>query len=451
MLRKPSPVYNRLMDVIGRMPVVDCHEHMGGPESKLATTHREPILALTAGYFTSDLWAAGASDEEIALIQSEEASTDEKWPVFSRLWAATEHTAYARVTKLVLEKTYGVDELTRASLDRVAEQLGGRDRSSYLKTMDDAGIRAVVADVLFPIQAAKCIRYYGNPNLQDFLEGRFPMPPTWHPVFPLPYFHEVRHHEFIDYVGAVSKSTVTSLGEYEEAVFELIARSKGLGVIALKDQSAYRRAISYDLPPRSDAERILNKLLIDPRAQLAWPEAKPLDDYLFHQYMRFACELDLPVQVHTGHMAHIRNRVDKANAAHLAPVLELHSKVRFDLFHGNWPYMGDLLFLGKNYPNVTLDLCWVHIIDPLYAQELLKRAVMTVPHAKIHGFGGDYRDFPEFAAAHLAIAREVIAGALADLVEYGWFEEEEAIRLAAEWLFNNPNRFYRLGMEPYEA
>jgi predicted TIM-barrel fold metal-dependent hydrolase len=167
--------------------------------------------------------------------------------------------------------------------------------------------------------------------------------------------------------------------------------------------------------------------------------------------MRFARELDLPVQVHTGHMAHIRNRVDKANAAHLAPVLELHSKVRFDLFHGNWPYMGDLLFLGKNYPNVTLDLCWVHIIDPLYAQELLKRAVMTVPHAKIHGFGGDYRDLPEFTAAHLAIAREVIAGGLADLVECGWLEEEEAIHLAAEWLFNNPNRFYKLGMEPYEV
>ena len=451
MLRKPSPVYNRLMDVIGRMPVVDCHEHMGGPDSKLVTAHREPILALTAGYFTSDLWAVGASDEEIALIQSEEASTDEKWPVFSRLWAATEHTAYARVTKLVLKETYGVDELTRASLDRVAEQLNGHDRSTYLKTMDDAGIRAVVADVLFPIQAPAPARYFSNPNLQDFLEGRFPMPPAWHPVFSLPYFHEIRRREFIDYVGAVSKSTITLLEEYEEAVFELIERSKGLGGIALKDQSAYRRAISYDLPPRSDAERLFNKLLIDPRAQLAWPEARPLDDYLFHQYMRFARELDLPVQVHTGHMAHIRNRVDKANAAHLAPVLELHSNVRFDLFHGNWPYMGDLLFLGKNYPNVTLDLCWVHIIDPLYAQELLKRAVMTVPHAKIHGFGGDYRDFPEFAAAHLAIAREVIAGALADLVECGWLEEEEAIRLAAEWLFNNPNRFYRLGMEPYEA
>jgi len=167
--------------------------------------------------------------------------------------------------------------------------------------------------------------------------------------------------------------------------------------------------------------------------------------------MRFARELNLPVQIHTGHLAGIRNRVQKANAAHLASVLELHRQVRFDLFHGNWPYMGDLLFLGKNYPNVILDLCWLPIIDPLYAQELLKRAVVTVPHVKIHGFGGDYACVPQLVTAHLIIAREVIAAALADLVESGWLEEAQAIRLAADWLFNNPNSFYDLGLQPYEV
>lgn len=89
------------------------------------------------------------------------------------------------------------------------------------------------------------------------------------------------------------------------------------------------------------------------------------------------------------------------------------------------------------------------MIDPLYAQELLKRAVMTVPHVKIHGFGGDHFNVPEFSVAHLALAREVIAGALAGLVEYGWLEEEAAIRMAADWLYNNPNRFYNLGLEPF--
>jgi predicted TIM-barrel fold metal-dependent hydrolase len=172
-----------------------------------------------------------------------------------------------------------------------------------------------------------------------------------------------------------------------------------------------------------------------------------LNDYLFHQFMRFARELDLPVQLHTGHMAGVYNRVDKANAAHLASVLELHREVRFDLFHGNWPYLGDLLFLGKNYPNVALDLCWLHIIDPDYAADLLERSVMVLPHTKVHGFGGDYGDVPEYVAGHLQIARENIAGTLARLVERGWLEEEQAVTLAADWLFNNPNRFFKLGFD----
>jgi hypothetical protein len=414
MLRKPSPVFNRLLDRIGEMPVIDCHEHLRGPDKDLEVAPTEPIAALTYLYFISDLWASGATDKEIMLLQNAEATTDEKWPVFSRLWARAKYTAYARVTKLALKRLSGIKTLTRDSLNRVAEHLATRDRSFYMQTIQDAGIKAVIADIIYPPPWDRYVRYFQSPTLREFLRGEIALPDMWHPVFNTPYFHEIRTREFIDFVGNTAEVNITSLGGYEEAMFELIKRAKSQGVIALKDSSAYRRIINYDLPARSDAERIFNKLLIDPRNQLAWPDAKPLDDYLFHQFMRFARELLLPVQLHTGHMALTRNRVDKANAAHLAPVLELHSAVQFDLFHGNWPYMGDLLFLGKNYPNVGLDLCWVTMIDPLYAQQFLKRVVMTVPHSKILGFGGDYWIAPELAAAHLILAREVIAGALAD-------------------------------------
>jgi predicted TIM-barrel fold metal-dependent hydrolase len=240
---------------------------------------------------------------------------------------------------------------------------------------------------------------------------------------------------------------ITSLDEYLEAVYIVIQKCIEKGAIGFKDQSAYNRVISYELVPKADAERLFNRIVSDPRNSLGWPELKPLGDFLFHQFMRFARDLDKPVQIHTGHMAGNYNRVDKTNAAYLAPVLELHQGVRFDLFHGNWPYLGDLLFLGKNYPNVSLDLCWLHIIDPEYSIELLERSVMTLPHSKIHGFGGDYFDVPEFVDGHLQIARANITAALTRLVERGWLCEEEALRLAADWLFNNPNRFFRLGFE----
>jgi len=37
---------------------------------------------------------------------------------------------------------------------------------------------------------------------------------------------------------------------------------------------------------------------------------------------------------------------------------------------------------------------------------------------------------------------------LAKMVNDGWLDEEAALREAADWLFNNPNEFYRLRFAP---
>jgi hypothetical protein len=438
MLYPRSSLFDRLHEQISAMPVIDCHEHLTGPEAR--PPYKEPIASLIHGYVLSDLHSAawGVSDKEIARLEDQDVSTDAKWPLFEKLWRATEHTAYARVTKLVLKNVYGEAELTREALDRVAEKLADQTEETYFRTIDEAGIRAMLVDVLGWLPK----------GLGSFLDGKKTFPDKWRLMISLPDLHPTTlNWETIDHYSSLADMHVTSLDEYLEAVFAVFQRCMARGAIGIKDQSAYVRAISYDVVPKSEAESQFNLVLADPRNSLGWPAGKPLNDYLFHQYMRFARELGLPVQLHTGHMAGIRNRVDKTNAAHLASALELHRDVRFDLFHGNWPYLGDLLFLGKNYPNVAIDCCWLHIIDPDYAAELLERSVLTLPHTKVHGFGGDYGDVPEFVAGHLQIARENIAGVLTRLVERGWLEEEQALSLAADWLFNNPNRFFKLGFE----
>jgi len=438
MLCSSSRLFERIWECVETIPVIDCHEHMSGPEARIP--YKEPIEVLIRGYVFSDLQSAafGIPDRDLLRLQDPAVPTDEKWPLFERLWCATEHTAYARVTKLLLKKVYGQEQLTRASLDRVAEQLEAQDKATYFRTIDEAGIEAMLVDVLGWLPD----------GLGSFLDGRKTFPEKWRLMISLPGMHPTAlNSPVIESIGALVDMHITSLDEYLEAVFKVFQRCIERGVVGIKDQSAYVRSLSYDLVPRSEAEKQFNLVLGDPRNGLGWPQGKPLNDFLFHQYMRFARELDLPVQLHTGHMAGIRNRVDKTNAAFLTTVLELHRDVRFDLFHGNWPYLGDLLFLGKNYPNVALDCCWLHIIDPMYAAELLERSVFTVPHTKVHGFGGDYGDVPEYVAGHLQIARENIAATLTRLVEKGWLEEEEAISLAADWLFNNPNRFFKLGFQ----
>jgi predicted TIM-barrel fold metal-dependent hydrolase len=144
-------------------------------------------------------------------------------------------------------------------------------------------------------------------------------------------------------------------------------------------------------------------------------------------------------------MAKIRNEITKTNPAHLTRVLELHEDVEFDLFHGGWPFMGEFLFLGKNYPNVSLDMCWAHAIDPKYSVELLERALMTIPYTKIMGFGGDTGK-AEWTVGYLLLAKDNIAMALSSMIDLGWIDGEAAERIAASWLYDNPNRLFRLGL-----
>jgi hypothetical protein len=435
---KSSPLFTRLLDAIAKMPVIDCHEHMFGPDGR--PPYKEPIAALLTAYYLSDLTAAsfGLPRRDLQRLTDHAVSTDEKWPLFEKLWRASEYTAYARVTRLVLKNVYGEAEMSRAALDRVAEKLAAMDEAAYFRTIEDANIQALLVDVLGWLPQM----------LENFLDGRKTFPAKWRPLISLPGFHPTgMNASVLQGIGQLVNHQITSLDEYLEAVFMVFQKCIDRGAVGIKDQSAYERTLAYDLVPQSDAEKQFNQLLIDPRNRLGWPEGKPLNDFLFHQTMRFARELKLPVQLHTGHMAGSYNRVDKTNAALLSPVLELHREVRFDLFHGNWPYLGDLLFLGKNYPNVALDLCWLHIIDPAYAIELMERAVTILPHTKIHAFGGDFGDMPEFTVAHLEIARQNIAAAFTHLVEGGWLEEEQALVLAKDWLFDNPNHFFNLGLE----
>jgi hypothetical protein len=89
-------------------------------------------------------------------------------------------------------------------------------------------------------------------------------------------------------------------------------------------------------------------------------------------------------------------------------------------------------------------------MDVRYSRRLLADALVVVPHSKVMAFGGDYGAL-EYTCAHLVLARDNVAAALAEMVDDGWLGLDDARQVAADWLFNNPNEFYRLGFEPVSA
>lgn len=425
-------LFSDLYREIEKLPVIDCHEHIVGPREEVGK--KEPIASLIQGYVQSDLISAGISQKELDILNDDNIDTEKKWDIFEKFWNRIQFTAYARVTRTIMEDIYGEKEISLESLMRIRDKLIRPTREAYDSLLDRANIKLMLSDVLGDLD-----------SLKRFIEGKFFDYNRIKFLFSLPQFHNnVRSFDFVQRVGSLLDRHITSLEDYLESVFELIKRAKEKGVVGIKDQSAYTRTLDYDLVPRYEAEKLFNRILSDPRNSLGWPESKPLNDYLFHQFMSFAKELDLPVQIHTGHMAGIRNRIEKTNAVLLTNILELYQDVKFDLFHGNWPYIGEILFLGKNYPNVYIDLCWVNIIDPIYSEELYSRAVLTVPHIKINGFGGDYFDVPEYIVCHLKIARENMTRALVRLIKMNWIDEDSAVKIARNWLFENPRRLFNL-------
>ncbi|MGB9677686.1 MAG: amidohydrolase family protein, partial [Candidatus Ratteibacteria bacterium] len=317
-----------------------------------------------------------------------------------------------------------------------------KDEEKYSEILKKAKIKCRLVNILYSHTSI-------TPSLKNFLEGKYKLPEYDRMLIPLIMFHlPVRNRLEVENIGSILNKEVNTLDKFLDICREIFIKMKEKGAVGMKDQSAYERIIYFDNPTKFEAEKLFNFIMKDPRNSLGWPEVKPLDDYLFHRFLEMAEELDLPVQIHTGHMAGIRNDVSKSNAIFLREVLELHKNVNFDLFHGNWPYMGEILFLAKNYPNVFLDFCWLYIIDPYYSFNFLTDALMTVPHSKIHGFGGDYGDCPEYILAHLEIAKDIISKSLTKLIEFKWININEAKKIAADILFNNPNEFFKLGFQP---
>jgi len=443
-MKGSAKCYSKLREHLETIPLIDCHDHTSASGPKCS----DPINAVVSGefYFAHDLRSA-SSDREIKVIQNSSLSLEKRWEVLEKVWKRCCHTGYAQVTKRVLKKFYGENDLTLDALKRIESKLLNlEDEKVFESILSEANIAVRLENVMHvELPCWNCDETLTD--MKRVLDGSMKLSPRGRLVIPLPAFHAVRSYESVQRKTDIVNRAVTSLDEYIQVCREIFEGFKRFGAVAFKDQSAYTRTLNYGNPTRAEAEEVFNWFMSDPLRNASYPDGvRPLDDYLFGEFMRMARDMDLPVQIHTGHMAGLRNEISKTNAVRLTKIIELHRDVRFDLFHANWPYSGELLFMAKNYPNVTIDFCWANIIDPIYCQNMFKQALSSVPHSKIHGYGSDYVGCADRAWAHASIARDNIAIALSDMVEMEYLNFEEAKQVAYDWLFGNANEFFRLGL-----
>jgi len=232
---------------------------------------------------------------------------------------------------------------------------------------------------------------------------------------------------------AIDVSSLDRYLEVMDTVLKIFVRHR---VVCLKNALAYHRSISFSDVDNSTAEKIYASGIISETAK------KQLEDFMFHWFIKKSIQYHLPVQIHTGYLAGLNGKLDDSHPMQLLPLIRQYPEACFVLFHGGYPWTGDFIVLGKEFPNVMLDMVWLCQLSRTAAIRTLHEILDAVPYNKIC-WGGDVT-YIEQAVGSLSLAREVVATVLAERIEKGWLTEEVARDIGRKIFRENAIRIYRL-------
>ena len=172
-------------------------------------------------------------------------------------------------------------------------------------------------------------------------------------------------------------------------------------------------------------------------------ELRPLQDYLVHQYVRRIEAEGRGLQVHTGYLAGNSGVLNNIKAMDMLPFIMRYPRVRFDLFHAGWPYTEEHAVMGKEFPNVWLNLCWAWTMNPVTSEQALDSWLASVPYTKIFGYGGDTGS-PICEYGYAQQARIGIARVLERWIARGAMSLADAQEVAAAIMLHNGCAFHGL-------
>ncbi|OPZ84956.1 MAG: glucuronate isomerase [bacterium ADurb.Bin429] len=415
--------YAALMETLEALEIVDSHEHLPSEAARVAQT---PDFSLFFSHYCySDLLSAGMPKADARrFIFDSASSVEEKWALVSPYYSAIADGSYARAAHLAMERFYGISRL---------ESLA--DAEALTRAIRANNTPGLYRRVLKEACRIRLSLNFGN--LDDDPEFFAPV------IFVNPVV-ETQPAAF-EALEAHSGVPCTSLDRYIEALRGLLRSYHARGMKGLKHSLAYMRDLHFAPVTHADAEAMFNRLTEEGYgwrdAVLGYQERRPLQDYLVHRLCEIAAELDVPFVMHTGMQAHDRHRADDARPGHLWNLPLRFTATRFVLLHAGFPWLEDAAMLAKQYPNVYLDLAWVHLMSPEIAVRELRAIVDLVPMNKVIGFGGDYC-VVEKIYGHLILARRNLARVFAEKVAAGDLTLPRAEAWLRAMLRENPAHLY---------
>ncbi|HTF21111.1 MAG TPA: amidohydrolase family protein [Chryseolinea sp.] len=412
----------RIRDYVDDMRVVDTHEHLMHKDYLKKRTTLDFMLLLQ-GY--SDLRGAGMANTGI--LTKDSLSPVEKWKILKPYWEASSNTAYNRIALLTADKLFGVKDINESTVTELSNKIAKAYESKdwINQVIDKCKIDYVIEDNLIT-----------EPSAERFDNEKYRY------VKRFDNFVNINSRQRISFIGKERNISIQSLDALVAALAADFKKAKETGIVAIKIGLAYARVLSFDDVKKDRAEEVFNTIMNMDERMLTFADVKPLQDYMLHRVLDQAKLHNVVVQIHTGFQQY-GNLVSNANPLNLFNLFREYPTVKFVLFHGSYPFGGELSAIAKAFPNVHLDLTWVYVLSPSFSERFLHEWLETIPASKITGFGGDYGNV-ENVLGHLLFAKQIIANVLVAKVKDGYFSETEAKNIARMLLYDNAMNIYKL-------
>ncbi len=427
----------KLIEYMESLTIIDAHEHL--PPEKVRIDTPQDVFTLVGHYTRHDLFSAGMDWEEgfeniknqfidrpkYQSLFDQSIPLEKRWETFKPYWERIRFGSYARAAIITAQKVYGFDDIN----------------DDTYKPLSEAIAQANKPGIYERILCNMCNIKYSLTQCGQIVHDK-PLIPVM-PGFP---YADITKREQIEQISQNLnfKQFPKTLDDYVNALKEKYTQWKNEGAVGVKIRSIYNEP-----PDKKSAEKTykdiidgkeLPPILTSKDYQSAKGTSNPLSNYLLHKIIDIATELDLTVAVHAGIWGDFRE-IDSKFMLTLAPA---HPATRFDLYHLGSPSIRDTIVIGKNLPNVFLNLCWTHIISQTQTQSGIDELLDMVPVNKIIAFGGDYSRPVEKVVGHLMMAREDFAIVFARRIDRNLMSFDDAKYILKLWFYDNPVKIYKL-------
>jgi uncharacterized protein len=417
-----TDLYSRIHAEITKIKIVDCHEHLQR-ETELPKGDDIHVGRFFRQYASSDIVSAGMPVDEMEKARSSANITPkDRWQMIEPWYRKTWNTAYCECLRIALQDIYGIADFSIDTVDELTSKMQKIIKHGFTREIfDKSGIDFAMNNPFGP-------KHIFNP---DFEKESFICDMIDH--FTMLPIKEISEEAELD---------ISSLDDYLKVIdcyFEKFAKFAS----AFKVGRAYDRILNWEDVSKKDAEKSFSRLLTSPKT-ITPDERKQIEDLIMHYLCKKCGEYQLRMKFHTGLQEGNGNNITNSRAALLINLFSKYPDTHFDMYHISYPYQEELACIAKNFSNVTIDFCWMWIINPAAGRQALSNMLDTVPATKIHGFGGDFV-FVEGTYGHAVMARREITRVLCEKIEEGRFSEEYALEVADLLLRENPIENFTLG------